>query len=78
MSVDWRINPDLRAIPDTCGIWHVQGCTDRGRDWLTNEITGQADQAIVVLDEYIAELGDKARDAGLTFMLLDGPPLQAA
>ena len=77
MSVDERIKPDLRAIPDTCGVWHVHGGTDRGLDWLANEVSGQLDQTVVVLDEYIAELVDKARDAGLIFMLLDGPPLQA-
>jgi hypothetical protein len=78
MSVDERIKSDLRAIPDTCGIWHVQGCTDRGLDWLANEVSGQPNQTVVVLDEYIGELADQARDAGLTVVLLDGPPLQAA
>jgi hypothetical protein len=78
MSADERIKPDLRAIPDTCGIWHVQGCTDRGLDWLANEDFGQPDQILVVLDEYVAELADKARDAGLILILLDGPPLQVA
>lgn len=78
MSVDMRSEPDLRAVPDTCGVWHIQGCTDRGLDWLAFEITGQPDQTVVVLDEYIGELADRARDAGLIFMLLDGPPLQAA
>ena len=78
MSVDELIEPDLRAIPDTCGVWHVHGCTDRGLDWLANEVSGQLDQTVVVLDEYIAEMSDKARDAGLIFILLDGLPLQAA
>jgi hypothetical protein len=77
MSVDERIKPDLRAIPDSCGIWHVQGCTDRGLDWLANEDFGQPDQTVAVLDEYVAELADKARDEGLILILLDGPPLQA-
>ena len=78
MTVDERIKPDLRAIPDTCGVWHVQGCTERGLDWLANEVSGQPDQTVVVLDEYIAELAGDARDAGLILILLDGPPLQAA
>ena len=78
MSVDKRGKPDLLAVPDTCGVWHVQGCTDRGLNWLALEITGQPDQTVVVLDEYISELADRALDAGLIFMLLDGPPLQAA
>jgi hypothetical protein len=70
--------PDLRAVPDTCGVWHVQGCTGQGLEWLANEVPGQPDQTVVVLDEYVAELADKARDAGLIVILLDGPPLQAA
>ena len=78
MCVDKRIKPDLRAVPDTCGVWHVQGCTDQGLEWLANEVPGQPDQTIVVLDEYVAELADKARDAGLIVILLDGPPLPAA
>ena len=75
MSVDERIKPDLRVIPDTCGIWQVQGCTDRGLAWLADEASGQPDQTVVVLDEYVAELADKARDAGLIVILYDGPPL---
>jgi hypothetical protein len=77
MSVDERIKPDLRVVPDTCGIWQVQGCTDRGLAWLADEASGQPDQTVVVLDEYVAELADKARDAGLIVILYDGPPLQA-
>ena len=80
MDVDERIKPDLRAVPDTSGIWHVQGCTDRGLAWLADEASGQPDQMVVVLDEYVAELADKARDAGLIVLLHDwsiGPQLQA-
>jgi hypothetical protein len=55
----------------------VQGCTARGLDWLADEVWGQPNQtAVVVLDEYVAELVEGARDAGLIFELLDGPPLQ--
>ena len=74
MSFDERIKPDLRAVPDTCGIWHVQARTDRGLAWLADEASGQPDQTVVVLDEYVAELADKARDAGLILILLDGTP----
>jgi hypothetical protein len=69
---------ERRAIPDTCGVWHVQGCTDRGLDWLADEVWGQTNQTVVVLDEYVAELAEKARDAGLILELLDAPPLQVA
>jgi hypothetical protein len=77
MTVGERTKPDLRAVPDTCGVWHVQGCTARGLDWLADEVWGQPNRtAIVVLDEYVAELVEGARDAGLILELLDGPPLQ--
>ena len=77
MNVGEPTKPDLRAVPDTCGVWHVQGCTARGLDWLADEVWGQPNQtAVVVLDEYVAELVEGARDAGLIFELLDGPPLQ--
>ena len=75
MSLDTRTKPDLRAVPDTCGIWHVQGCSDRGLEWLTTEVLGNPEQA-VVLDEDIAELVDEARGAGLV-VLVDAPPLGA-
>jgi hypothetical protein len=78
MTVGERTKPDLRAVPDTCGVWLVQGCTARGLDWLADEEWGQSNQMVVVLDEYIGELADQARYAGLTVVLLDGPPLQAA
>jgi hypothetical protein len=77
MTVGERTKPDLRAVPDTCGVWHVQGCTARGLDWLADEVWGQPNRtAVVVLDEYVAELVEGARDAGLILELLDGPPLQ--
>jgi hypothetical protein len=77
MNVGERTKPDLRAVPDTCGVRHVQGCTARGLNWLADEVWGQPNQtAVVVLDEYVAELVEGARDAGLIFELLDGPPLQ--
>lgn len=76
MSVDDRIKPDLRAVPDTCGVWHVQGCTGQGLEWLANDFPGQLEQTIIVLDEYVAELAGKARAAGLIVLLLDGPSLQ--
>lgn len=74
MNVDEGIKPDLRAIPDTCGVWHVQGCTDRGRDWLATEVSGKPAEAVVVLDEDIPELADEARNSGLIFVQLTGPP----
>jgi hypothetical protein len=76
MSLDTPTKPDLRAVPDTYGIWRVQGCTDRGLDWLTTEVLGNPEQA-VVLDEDIAELVYEARGAGL-IVLVDAPPLGAA
>lgn len=69
--------PDLRAYPDTCGIWHVQGCTNKGLDWLAIE-SGQGDVTVIVLDEYIIELAERAREEGLILILHDGPPLMAA
>ena len=74
MSADEGIKPDLRAIPDTCGVWHVQGCTDRGLDWLATEIAGKPAAAVVVLDEDIPELADGARKYGLVFVQLAGLP----
>lgn len=76
MTVGKRIEPDLRVVPDTCGVWHVQGCTGRGLDWLAGEECGQFNQMIVVLDEYVVEFAEKARDAGLILELIDAPPLQ--
>jgi hypothetical protein len=75
MSVDERIKPDLRALPDTCGVWHVQGCTARGLDWLATEVPGEQKPAVVVLDEDIADLAREAREAGLV-VLVDAPPLE--
>ena len=74
MSGPETIRPDVRAIPDTCGVWHVQGCTDRGRDWLAAEVSGEPESAVVVLDEDIPELADEARNSGLIFVQLTGPP----
>lgn len=70
MSADEGIEPDLRATPDTCGVWHVQGCTDRGRDWLATEMSGKPEEAVVVLDEDISELANEARNFGLVFVHL--------
>ena len=67
--------PDLRAAPDNSGIWHVQGCTDRGLEWLANEVLGNPELA-AVLDEDIGELVYGARVAGLV-VLVDAPPLGA-
>ena len=72
------IKPDLRAFPDTCGVWRVQGCTDRGLDWLAAEGSGKPMRTMVVLDEDIAELADEARAAGLVVVLLVEPPLEPA
>ena len=76
MSLDTRAKPDLRAVPDTRGIWHVQGCSDRGLDWLATEVLGDPEPA-VILEEDIDELVDEARVAGLV-VLVDAPPLGAA
>ena len=77
MSVDERIKPDLRAVPDTCGVWHVQGCTGRGLDWLATEVSGKPEEVVVLLDEDIAELVHEARDAGLVVVLVGGAALVA-
>ena len=78
MSIHERIKPDLRAVPDLCGLWHVQGCTDQGRTWLAVEVLGEPQQTVVVFDEDIAELADEARRAGLVIDQLDRQPLAAA
>ena len=66
------IRPDLRAFPDTCGVWHLQGCTDQGRDWLAAE-GSDTTQTMVVLDEDIPELADEAsrRDWLLSCLSMD-------
>ena len=74
MSVDELTRPDLHAVPDTCGVWLVQGCTVRGLDWLVAEVSGNPELAVMVLDEHITQLADEARDAGLV-VVLDAPPL---
>ena len=78
MSIHERIKPDLRAVPNTSGIWHVRGCTDQGRAWLAVEVLGEPQQTVVVFDEDIAELADEARRAGLVIDQLDRQPLAAA
>ena len=62
MSGPERIRPDVRAIPDTCGVWHVQGCTDRGRDWLATKVSGKPEKVVVVLDEDIPNWRTRTRN----------------
>ena len=78
MSIHERIKPDLRAVPDPSGLWHVQGCTDQGLAWLAIEVLGELQQRVLLFDEDIAELTDEARSAGLVVDQLDRQPLAAA
>jgi hypothetical protein len=76
MGVEEQTGPDLHAIPDTCGVWRLQGCTVRGLDWLAAEVSGDPELAFMVLDEHIAQFADEARDAGLV-VVIEAPPLDA-